>query len=180
MDSFELLEKEHKLIKRAVKAIIKQRDRVQQEELVSESSFWGIIDFMSTYSDIVHHGKEERILFRYLEKLDVSPELAKTISELVEEHTKLLTFVAGMRRAAKDFFRGVPAARLRVVNYLTAYTELIEPHVQQEDTKLFPALRTLLDKAALKHLAEEFNAFDAKMMPKVHETYEELVKALEE
>lgn len=180
LNSFELLEKEHELIRRAVKAIIKHRDRVQNEELVSESIFWGIIDFMSTYSDIVHHGKEERILFRFLERQSVSPELAETISQLVEEHTKLLTFVAGMRRAAKDFLSGVPAARQRVVNYLTAYIELIEPHIQLEDNKLFPALRTLLDKAALKHLAQEFIAFDAKTMPRVQEIYEDLVKRLEE
>jgi hemerythrin-like domain-containing protein len=135
---------------------------------------------MSTYGDIVHHGKEERILFRYLESQKVAPELAQTINELVEEHTKLLTFVSGMRRAARDFLSGVPAARQRVVNYLTAYVELVEPHVQLEDKKLFSALRTLLDKAAQKHLAQEFIAFDAKMMPGVHETYEALVKTLEE
>ncbi|MFX1475726.1 MAG: hemerythrin domain-containing protein, partial [Promethearchaeota archaeon] len=111
MDCFELLEKEHKLIRRAAKAIAKQRNRVQVEELISESIFWGIIDFMSTYSDIIHHGKEERILFRFIERQNVSPELTQTISKLVEEHTKLLTYVAGMRRAAKDFLCGVPAAQ---------------------------------------------------------------------
>ncbi len=179
MNPLEHLTMEHKLIKRAVKAITKRRNQLKENEELSEDIFWGIIDFMSTYGDIVHHVKEERILFRFLERLRVSPEIAQTIRELVDDHTELLTYVAGLRRAAKDYLAGVPAARQRVINYLTAYVQLMEPHVKSEDTELFPAIRQLLDAAAMKHLAKEFKAFDAKMMPKVHETYESLARKLE-
>lgn len=179
MNPLEHLEMEHKLIRRAVKAITKRRNQLHEDEQLSEDIFWGIIDFMSTYGDIVHHIKEERILFRYIERLSVSPEIAQTISELVDDHTQLLSYVAGLRRAARDYLAGVPAAKQRVTNYLTAYIELMEPHVKCEDTELFPSLRQLLNTAAMKQLAKEFKDFDAKMMPKVHETYEYLVRKLE-
>ena len=44
------------------------------------------VDFIKTYADRTHHGKEEEILFRDLAKKELTPELKKIMQELLDEH----------------------------------------------------------------------------------------------
>ena len=44
------------------------------------------IDFIKTYADRCHHGKEEDILFRELKNRDISSVHKKILDELVQEH----------------------------------------------------------------------------------------------
>ena len=45
-----------------------------------------MVDFIRTYADQTHHGKEEDILFRELKKREISPEHDKIMKELIDEH----------------------------------------------------------------------------------------------
>jgi hemerythrin-like domain-containing protein len=45
------------------------------------------VDFIRTYADRTHHGKEEDILFRDLAKKDLSAQDQSVMQELINEHT---------------------------------------------------------------------------------------------
>lgn len=54
------------------------------------------VDFMRTYADICHHGKEEYILFKDLDMKPLSHELRKTMDELEQEHVFARKTVGGL------------------------------------------------------------------------------------
>jgi len=58
------------------------------------------------YADRTHHGKEEDILFRDLEKKELSPNHTKIMDELVEEHIWARNTVGKLVVAKKQYVKG--------------------------------------------------------------------------
>ena len=56
-----LLMTEHRLIERLISVIIKQAGRIQEDKLADVEFVDDCIDFIKTYADRCHHGKEEDI-----------------------------------------------------------------------------------------------------------------------
>lgn len=174
-DHFELLTMEHDLIRRGLKAITSHRDNLQMGKAVSKDVFYTIIDFMSTYTDVVHHSKEERVLAPFLERQGVTPEITQIIIGLVEDHSRILQISGKLRSAARDYLAGAPNARQRVIKYWSDYIELVKAHSDKEDNELIPKIRKLLSKEALEELAQELKDFDAKLPSDFHDHYFALV-----
>ena len=63
---------EHRLIERMISLMAKERDRMEASKKADPSFIDTIVDFIRTYADHCHHGKEENILFRELTKKDLS------------------------------------------------------------------------------------------------------------
>jgi hemerythrin-like domain-containing protein len=69
---------------RIIKLKLKEYKRTKNpNKLFIESA----VDFIRTYADQTHHGKEEGILFRELKNKQLSPEHKKTLNELIQEHS---------------------------------------------------------------------------------------------
>lgn len=180
MHPLEHLAKEHRLIAKAVSVTKNFRDEVSAGGPIKPQRYWLIVDFWSTYADIVHHGKEEQHLFPAIIEQTTSPELNDTIDKLVEEHMYLLAYITELRRFARPMFTGDRPARERVIKCLDNYIELIQPHIQLEDDELFPAAFKLLSKTEMDRLAKEFKAMDTRTGPKVQSYYGNLVNKLTE
>ena len=78
---------EHRLIERMISLMGKELDRIKTSNKANPSVIDTIVDFMRTYADHCHHGKEENILFRELKKKDLSAEHKSIMDELIEETT---------------------------------------------------------------------------------------------
>lgn len=77
---------EHRLIERMIGLLDAQCVRIQNSlppdpTLISEA-----LDFIRTYADRCHHGKEEDILFRDLARKDLAPTHATVMADLIREH----------------------------------------------------------------------------------------------
>ena len=57
---------EHRLIERLIALIEKEGDKIKKDNLTDIDFIDDCIDFIRTYADRCHHGKEEDILFRDL------------------------------------------------------------------------------------------------------------------
>jgi hemerythrin-like domain-containing protein len=75
---------EHRLIEKMIKAMEKELHRMETEETADPVFIGTAVDFIRVYADRCHHGKEQEILFRELEKKAMSEEYKKTMNELVD------------------------------------------------------------------------------------------------
>jgi hemerythrin-like domain-containing protein len=64
----DLLVQEHRIIERMVPPIKKELTRMKETKEVDPNLIDVTVDFIRTYADHCHHGKEEGILFRELAK----------------------------------------------------------------------------------------------------------------
>jgi hemerythrin-like domain-containing protein len=179
MNPIKQLMREHRLIEKAAEVAANLRNRLQLGKELRSDKLWKMLDFWSSYADIIHHGKEEQLLFPLIEERNPTTAIVTTIERLIEEHTKLLGYIADVRQAARPFFAGKVAARKRVIGCLDAYIGIIIPHVKLEDQELFPEVNKLLSSQDMVQLEKEFESMDVRITPKVHQFYEELVDNLE-
>jgi len=77
---------EHRLIERMIEVMKRQLQRWETEGKADSSFIETAVDFIRTYADRCHHGKEEDILFRDLSKKPVSSDHRRIMEELREEH----------------------------------------------------------------------------------------------
>ncbi|MFX0077917.1 MAG: hemerythrin domain-containing protein [Candidatus Hermodarchaeota archaeon] len=178
MQPLESLTKEHRLIAKAVSVTEAFRNVIDAGSPIRPQRYWKLVDFWSTYADIVHHGKEEQLLFPAIIEQSELSQYGATIDKLVEEHMYLLGYISDLRRWARPMFTGDRAARERVIRSLDGYLELIAPHIKLEDEELFPAVADLLSKKELNELAKEFKALDARVSPNVHSYYRDIIDNL--
>ena len=77
---------EHRLIERMIGIIKRILSQIEKKEKVDPVFVDTTVDFIRTYADRTHHGKEEDILFRELGKRDLSEEDQLLMNDLIEEH----------------------------------------------------------------------------------------------
>ena len=82
-----LLMIEHRLIERMISVIKDVLMQIESTQEVDPVFVDTAVDFIRTYADRTHHGKEEDILFRDLSKRVLSAEDQKVMKELIEEQT---------------------------------------------------------------------------------------------
>jgi hemerythrin-like domain-containing protein len=171
---------EHQIIAVAVSVTQEFLKEIKAGPPIRPKRYWMLIDFWSTFADIVHHGKEEQVLFPAIDKQGGGSDFGDTIDQLVEEHMQLLRLISDLRRNAKPMFTGDKKAREKVIRCLDDYVRITTPHIQLEDTELFPAAATLFSKKEMARLAKEFKAMDARTRPQVHSYYRKLLDSLME
>jgi len=64
----EMLEEEHRFIAKVVGITPVLADRIKVGQAVSKDVLRNIVEFMRTFADKCHHGKEEDLLFQPLKK----------------------------------------------------------------------------------------------------------------
>ncbi len=77
---------EHRLIERMIEAMGEELLLMEKEKKVDPPLIDMAVDFIRTYADRCHHGKEEDILFRDLRIKKLKDEQRRMMEELIEEH----------------------------------------------------------------------------------------------
>ena len=80
------LMREHRLIERMVSLVNKEIRQIDEQHEANIKFLANAVDFFRTYADRTHHGKEENILFKTLDKKPLSQEFRRVMNELTEEH----------------------------------------------------------------------------------------------
>lgn len=133
-----------------------------------------VVDFIRTYADRTHHGKEEHILFRELAKKPLSPEHAMIMGELVEEHKYARKSVGMLVDAKERYLKGEDRSQ-EVVALLKELAHFYPGHIEKEDKHFFyPCMEYFTTEEQDKMLAE-FYEFDRKM---IHEKYGKVVNQI--
>ena len=134
------------------------------------------VDFVRTYADRTHHGKEEDILFKDLARKPLRESDSSVMAELVEEHRQAREKVRALVSAKERFQKGDKEAVQDIASIMEWLVDFYPRHIRKEDKDFFPRTESYFDKNELDAMLSDFRDFDAKM---IHEKYEKLMESLE-
>jgi hemerythrin-like domain-containing protein len=167
---------EHRLIERMIGEMEARVERASNENEIDPTFIDTAADFIRTYADRTHHGKEEDILFRDLEKKSMSEEDSRVMGELIGEHRRGRKMVGELLSANDRYREGEREALKKIVETLRALIEFYPGHIKKEDEIFFPASMEYLDREEKDAMLSEMQEFDRKM---IHEKYKSIVDELE-
>jgi hemerythrin-like domain-containing protein len=174
----EILSSEHRIIERGLRALDGMCARIERDEKVPPEALSQLLDFIRTFADRFHHGKEEAHLFPALEEHGV-PRAGGPVGVMLDEHEMGRQLVAELARAAAGYSRGDPQAASSLAEAARQYIELLTSHIDKEDHVLFQISAGVLDERALASLREGFEQAEAEFGAGLREQYERIVSHLE-
>ena len=134
------------------------------------------VDFVRTYADNCHHGKEEKILFRDLERKPLTSELERILNELIEEHRRGREVVRQLVEAKEQYLRGGSRAVSLIVESMRWLVDFYPKHIEKEDRHFFlPCMGYFTQDEREAMLNEEMD-FDRNF---VHARYKTVVESAE-
>jgi hemerythrin-like domain-containing protein len=167
---------EHRLIERMLAKIQDKLAQAEQTRTIDPLFVDRAVDFIRTYADRTHHGKEEDILFRELNNKGLSDVDRKVMDELIEEHIFGRSTTKALVEANTLYRNGDPSALEDIASCLRTLVEFYPRHIEKEDNIFFPASRAYFSEAEDQAMLAEFLDFDRKM---IHEKYKSVVDDLE-
>ena len=170
------LEEEHRVISSTLSVFEAEMEKIKQQERVDPIAINMSIDFIRTYADLVHHGKEENIFFRELQKKNLSSEQSQIMKELVEEHKHSRSILARWVDATEKYFDGEDTTR-EIIDCLKELTTFYPMHIMKEDKHFFASVIEYFTPEELDEMIREFEEFDGKVL---HWKYRKVESALEE
>jgi hemerythrin-like domain-containing protein len=167
---------EHRLIERMLAKIQDKLAQAEQTRTIDPLFVDVAVDFIRTYADRTHHGKEEDILFRELNNKGLSDVDRNVMDELIEEHIFGRSTTKALVEANTLYRNGDPSALEDIASCLRTLVEFYPRHIEKEDNIFFPASRAYFSEAEDQAMLAEFLDFDRKM---IHEKYKSVVDDLE-
>ena len=166
---------EHRWIERVISDLQRRLDQYPRRT-IDPPYVDRLVDFLRSYADRCHHGKEEDILFRDLGAKKLDPALAETMRQLVEEHTWARATTKQLVAANASLAAGDQTALDDGRRLLAELAAFYPEHIRKEDEDFFRPTMTYLTREEQDAMLEEFTAFDASL---VHDRYRRIAEELE-
>jgi len=167
---------EHRLIERMLKLIDSEIINISKTNEINISFIEAAIDFIKTYADRCHHGKEEDILFRELKNKDISTVHKKILDELIQEHVYARENTKILVDAKNKSLNGDKEAVVTVSAQLNKLVEFYPKHIAKEDKNFFIPCMQYFTRKEQDNMLDEFWEFDKKL---IHEKYRKSVELYE-
>ena len=167
---------EHRLIERMIAIIKDALTQIQSSGQVDPLFVDTAVDFIRIYADRTHHGKEEDILFRDLQKLPLTDNDRRIMNELLQEHVLGRQTTKALVEANTRYRNGDKKALAQIAENLQTLVEFYPKHIEKEDKVFFPASRAYFTEEEDQAMLREFHDFDRKM---IHDKYKDVVELLE-
>lgn len=167
---------EHRLIERVIRLLKEKSQRFKNEKDADILFVDKAVDFIMTYADRCHHGKEEDILFRDLVKKELQPEHKKIMDELIKEHEYARTATKSLVHAKEKFSQHDKSALSEIIKWIEDIAIFYPKHIEKEDKHFFLPCMNYFSKEEQAAMLAEFWEFDRKL---IHEKYKALVEGIE-
>jgi hemerythrin-like domain-containing protein len=171
-----LLIGEHLVIKSTLAVFEEEIEEIKELQSVDPVSIYMSIDFIRTYTDLVHHGKEENILFRELGKKNLSAEHSRIMNELLAEHKYSRSIVGKWIDATEKYYAGEDTSA-EIIHCLQELTVFYPQHILKEDKHFFGPIHGYFTQEEQNKMIKEFEEFDDKIL---HWKYRKVESTLEE
>lgn len=168
---------EHRLIEKMLDIVKREAAWDEETKKIDPIFISTAVDFIRTYADRTHHGKEEEILFKKLKAKPLSAEDRAELDELVDEHRRSREQVKALAEANERYERGDEEAVTEMAAIMEWLAEFYPRHIVKEDKGFFPRTERYFSPDELEALLAEFNRFDQRM---IHEKYTAVVDSLSE
>jgi len=175
----ENLKEEHQVILRMIKVLIVASERLERGEDVSLDVFKKALDFIRTFADRCHHGKEQDTLFPALGERGI-PTQGGPIAVMLMEHEQGRQFVRGLAEAVARYESSDNTAKSAIIENARGYAELLDQHIYKEDNILYPMGDRVLSQADNEELLEKFEKIEKEIIGEgKHEYYQHMIGELE-
>ena len=171
----EVLKHEHQII---LKILGRAEQLAEPEATIDTRELAEIVDFIRTFADRCHHGKEEKHLFALMAERGFSLEFGP-LAVMMAEHEQGRSYVRAMAGALEKAQAGGELDAPTVKKNLAAYAELLRGHIYKEDNVLYAMADTTFTPEDQQALAEAFERVEAEMGEGTHEKYHALAHRLE-
>jgi len=181
MNIIESLMEEHRVIRSTLTVFQTEIEKIREQRRVDYNSIDISIDFVRTYTDLIHHGKEENILFRELAKKDLTAEHARIMHELIMEHKYSRSIVRKWMAATERYFEGGDTTQ-GIIDCLQELTVFYPKHIMKENQYFFGDVPAYFTPKEQNEMMREFDEFENKVLRwkyrKVQSTLEERIAHL--
>jgi hemerythrin-like domain-containing protein len=134
--------------------------RLKKAEDIPQDHLKRIHEFLKTFADRCHHGKEEDILFPELKK---NPQNLPLLNQLLGEHMSGRDLIRGMGESLPNYLPGSAHAVHIAVN-MDAYISLLARHINLENGKLFSLVEKEFPQKMMDDLAERFERLEREVI----------------
>ncbi len=180
MKPTEILKEEHKVIRRMLDILTKLTERLEKGDEFNVEHGEKAVDFIRTFADKCHHGKEEDLLFVAMEKAGI-PREGGPIGVMLMEHDRGRNYVKGMDEAIKSYKNNDKEAVKKFIENARGYVSLLDEHIYKEDNILYMMADMHLGTQEQEELLREFERVEKEKIGEgVHEKYHKLVEELEQ
>jgi hemerythrin-like domain-containing protein len=163
---------EHRLIERMIDVMQEQLSVFEKEKKLDSEFLEVAVDFIRTYADRCHHGKEEDILFRELGIKQLKDEHRRTMEELVEQHRWGRKMTTRLVEANKRYMQGDRDAISTVTECVRSLIQFYPKHIEKEDKHFFIPCMDYFSEAEQQAILKEEWEFDRTL---IHEKYRNMV-----
>lgn len=170
------LMKEHRLIERMIEIIENNLQTIKQSGNLDLKFIDTSCDFLKTYADKCHHGKEEDILFVRLGKKQLSDEHKHIIEELIKDHIYGRKTVSSLAEATEKYRNGDKTAFKNIVEYIKELILFYPKHIEKEDKRFFLPCMKYFNRQEQDDMLAEFFEFDRQL---IHKRYRFIVEQFE-
>ena len=163
---------EHRLIERMIALMAEQLGVIDQTDRIDPHFIDTATDFIRTYADRCHHGKEEDILFRELAKKDLDPALWAAMEDLIADHVRGRKVTGQLVESNAAYRAGDKSALAQITTTMRMLVDFYPVHIDKEDKHFFRPCLAYFTEAEKKAMLRESAEFDAQL---IHEKYRAIV-----
>ncbi len=167
---------EHRLIERMIALMEKEVRRIRQGLTPDTEFILAAADFIQTYADRLHHGKEEDILFKEFAAKPLSPEHRKVMEELIKEHALGRKNTQAFIDARKSYLAGDKNSARVIADNMDILVKFYPRHIEKEDHRFFVQAMEYFTPDEQLVLLARFNELDRKF---IHAVYRDIVSGWE-
>lgn len=172
------LRNEHEGIRVALAVLEKMADDAEAGGTPNLNDADRILDFLRTFADKCHHGKEEDLLFPALEKAGVSRDQGP-IGVMLIDHEHGREHIKAMVQALAGLHSGDSDSPVAFAAAARGYVQVLSSHINKENNVLFVMAEQHLSPEEHARLAEGFEKIEQERIgPGVHESFHALLDEL--
>ncbi|MRR17461.1 MAG: cation-binding protein [Deltaproteobacteria bacterium] len=163
MNVIEPLMEEHRVIKDTLAVFNAESAQIMELQQVDLFAIETSIDFIRTYTDLVHHGKEENILFREIQKKSLADNVANVMKELMDEHKYARGIVRKWMATTENYFAGKESSQ-GTIDCLQELAAFYPRHIGKEDNLFFKPILQYFTPHEQDDMIREFADFEHNVL----------------
>ena len=178
MKATEQLMEDHEGIKLMLSIFESFNKKALNGEEINLEHLESMIDFIKTFADKCHHGKEEEVLFPAMIDAGMSLE-GGPVAVMLNEHDQGRAFVKGLNESFNNYKSGDKTALKGIVDNSTGYIHLLRNHIDKENNILFRMADQFIDPSLHDGIFEAFERIEIeKIGAGKHDEYHKLLHEL--
>lgn len=180
MKATEQLIQEHNDVLQMLKILGSAATKLENGADVNPLHLEAVLEFLITFVDKCHHGKEEKLLFPALINKGIAKDNGP-VGVMLSEHVSGRAFIKGMSDAVTAYRNGNSSVIPEFINNARGYIILLNQHIMKENNILFRMADNALSEAEQNQLFQEFDKLETtEIGADIHHKYHAMLQELQE